>query len=47
MKNTLKNLGILLTTGAAAVVGMFLGTIAFRPESVTISSNETKKEEAE
>lgn len=44
MKNMLKSLGVLSVTGAMAIVGMVIGVVTFKPESITIKGNEINKE---
>lgn len=36
---TLKNIGVLVGTGAFAILGMVLSTLALKPESVKITKN--------
>lgn len=39
MKNMFRSLGVMVSTGAMAIFGMIIGTIAFSPNNVTITKN--------
>lgn len=44
MKDTIKDLGIMVFTGASAIMGMIAGFIIFKPKSITF--NKKEKEDA-
>ena len=50
MKNVLRNLGVVVSTGVMAITGFVMGSVIFRPKNVTISdttNDEKEKKESE
>lgn len=40
MKDTIKTLGMMVVTGASAIIGMVAGFMLFKPESITFNKEQ-------
>lgn len=47
MKNLLKDLGVMIVTGAAAIFGMVVGLVTFKADSIRFVNNDEEKKNEE